>query len=170
MLSITENINDHGVSVNVNADGDIFIFPNDSKNLYSFYYRIIDGMREYGNRLALDNNTTFDENSDYFVETWIVSEDLQTDSLSEHSFKIDINGITYSLRPGEINRHILHHMLDFKEGESKIINFNNIIVENVDNKDDTLRINLSMNLTASQLKYRYKIYGAFHDVLRKVCC
>ena len=163
--------------INATANAEIFIIPNKACKLSGILDFAKDEFRKLGENVCAASGTSFDESKDYFVETWITAEeDLGSENLADHGFRIKLSDnqrvYVYS---GQISRNIPSSLLkDLKEGKETVqITFNNlqgriITGKDYDNAVDAT-VNLTLNLTGAQRKYRYRNYGNFEDALREVC-
>ena len=155
----------------IKANAEIFIIPNSAAKISGYFEIFREKYRNLANKICKDNNLEFNENKDYMVETWICSDDLRTENLADHGCKIMVDGKKYYLENGAIKRDIPSTVLyNLKEGESITLIFNDIKIVDYDSDDyDEYLINLELNITASQTKYRYARFGKFEDVLKYVC-
>lgn len=163
--------------INATANAEIFIIPNRACKLSGILDFAKDKFRKLGEDVCASSGTSFDESKDYFVETWITAEeDLGSENLADHGFRIKLSDNQYvRVCGGEISRDIPSSLLkDLREGKETVqITFNNLQGKIITNKDYDnaveATVNLTLNLTAAQRKYRYRNYGNFEDTLREVC-
>lgn len=163
--------------VNATANAEIFIIPNRACKLSGILDFAKDKFRKLGEDLCTASGTSFDESKDYFVETWITAEeDLGSENLADHGFRVKLsNNQRIHVYSGEIARDIpLSLLKDLKEGgEAVQITFSNLQGRIITGKDydnaEEVTVNLTLNLTAAQTKYRYRRYGNFEDTLKAVC-
>lgn len=163
--------------INATANAEIFIIPNRACKLSGILDFAKDKFRKLGEDVCASSGTSFDESKDYFVETWITAEeDLGSENLADHGFRIKLSDNQYvRVCGGEISIDIPSSLLkDLREGKETVqITFNNLQGRIITNKDydnavDAI-VNLTLNLTGAQTKYRYRRYGNFEDTLKVVC-
>ncbi len=165
------NVNKSKSIGTIKANAEIFIIPNSAAKISSYFEVFQNKYRDLAIKLCNDNDVEFNEETDYMVETWICSDELRTENLQNHGCIIRIDGKKYYLDGGRIKRDIPSTILkNLKEGESIVIKFNDIQIEDYDSDDERkYNINLELNITAAQTKYRYKRFGNFEDTLKYVC-
>lgn len=157
--------------VDVHAKAEVFIIPNPAGVVSS--NPIGREAAEYASKITDANGIVYHESFDKLVEFWWTSDDLKSDNLARHGFKIvkdDDNVIFcrnwYTKWMGHLPAKLF---ADLKEGETKTINVPIHIPD--ENEEDVPECNIMLHLdvTASQLKYRYARFGKFEDVLTEVC-
>jgi hypothetical protein len=156
---MTNNINAIATANNIN--GDFFVVPNYPMKVSDWVIEEISNeMVQYGREISLLNNETFNED-DPFIQVWIKTDSC--DNCNDHRFNVIIDDEVYMTRiKGDIPYSIIK---DLKEGETKTIVFPCTAYN--DRKERT-KVNVPMTLTASQLKYRYRGFGTFHEVMNNL--
>jgi hypothetical protein len=162
-------------NLNKTVTGEIFIIPNHAGLVKDYLFK--EEELERATSLCKANGKEFDENNDWIVETWFLSEEVGSDNIPDHGFSVNINDKKYRIFSGELSRHIPAKLLPSKEGEPVSITFENIDAYEMNHEDVRKRfhdnpekLDITLNLTAAQEKYRYGNFGKFEEVLSKVCC
>lgn len=142
----------------VTANADVFIVPS------RFYYP--DHGLSSAIRRAKRVCDSLDEKfykTDLIGQFWLTSEDLNSDNIACHGFRLDQHK---RVAGGEISEYLPVKIFeDLNENESKEIVMN-IFAEDLDaDEDDIIPVELHLNVTAKQAKYRYSHYGTFENVL-----
>lgn len=163
MKNIVKNENG---TINITANADIFIVPNSAAKI-SNYFNPENALTEM-NTLCKDNGCQFDPDRDLLIQVWMCSDDLKSDNLDGHGFSFRMDDNRYVVWGRSIPSRIPASMINMKEGETKIINLNNIEAENFLD-DSKVSVNLQLTVKASQLDYRYRGFGKFEDAMRCVC-
>ena len=157
------------------ARAQVFVIPNHAGKVKNFLIHP-EKEQEKMEELCEMNEETFDPENDWLIECWLhSSDDLSSDNLSDHGFSFTADGKRY--RAGlNIRRYIPAKLLPKKEGETVILNIpcwyrdeENRSYEHYC-KDDDGKFTLELELTANQLDYRYRRFGAFEEVVKQVCC
>ena len=150
--------------VKVNAD--VFIIPNHSwkmKNMDDFGWKWREG---YTKKTYNDNGIEFDE-TERQIEVWLVSKDLHSDNVQDHSCRVLIDGEMYRLN-NRVLSYIPESLLPSGEGKTSTFVFKDMNVTSCDDKEKTMKIDLEITMTAKQLEYRYCRFGCFEEVLKAV--
>lgn len=151
---------------------DIFIVPNPLAKIGSF---VTESMRKFVTKVnEMNGGEDINPEKSQFVELWYTSTD--TDNLVDHGMKfLNKDALKCFMRP-EISAMPVSLFKDLKEGETiklKAVSNYFIIDQHVarrlmeDDKPDG-EVILNLNLTASQLKYRYKDFGKFEELIFKL--
>ena len=156
-------IKKNGNVFDVVADAEMFIIPNGAAKLEDFIVNR-DKLKSIAVEMCHNNNgTEFNEEKDRFVELWMCSEDLDSDNLSCHAPSFEYEGVNYIMSFCNYN-YIIDKLIDIKEGETISLKFNNMKL-----RGSECIANVTLNLTASQTKYRYRSFGNFQKALAAVC-
>lgn len=138
-------------------NAEIFIVPNRTSTM-GWYRRQHAMLEKEVTNLANINNVVIDD-YDPVIDTWIVIPGL-TENLGDHGISLTIDGTDLYMHVE--TTCIPKSMLPKKEGESTVITF----LARDFSKDTT--VELCLTLTAAQRKYRYRSFGTFEEVLKKV--
>ena len=158
----------------VRANAEIFIIPNSAAKCTGFLGSYVERSEEKGITICNANNKSFDPKKDYFIETWVVSNkdiegaNLGSDNLADHRFIFKVNDNTYIGEFGDLSRYFPEKVLPTKEDETVELIYPDLEASNYDNRDDEITFDLHLNLTAKQLKYRYRNFGTWEDTMIKV--
>lgn len=160
--------------VEINAD--MFIIPNSAMKIKDFFwYRYIDE-KEYARKdlafyknLYTDNNKEFNDD-DFYPQIWLTNNEF--DNIIRHGFAIDVNGGRYFI--DNSNMSLLENcprcLIDIKEGETATVLVRDIKATNgFGDNAETIMVDIMFHLTANQHEYRYRNFGTFEEVLRRVC-
>lgn len=153
-------------TIKLNGKADMFIIPNSAPLIED----IFEGFRESRllkmTKMCQDNGIgEFNELCDHVVETWLVG--CGADNMSDHGFTITSeDGIDYTIRSldGRFPSTLLAGIV---EGDTFNVKLNDI--DAVDDKDRSVKVDIELEITAAQGKYRYRNFGDFEYVLREVC-
>ena len=149
--------------------GDIFVIPNHAGKAEDFLGSFSEKMAEYGKKICEANGKMYDEDNDYFVQTWMVSEDAGSDNMARHGFDVDVDGEKYYI--WRLEENIPRQLIDLSEGESATINLLGKGYRNSEDftNDNYVDVMIPVIFTAAQTKYRYRNFGNFEDVIERVC-
>ena len=92
--------------LNIVANADVFVIPNMAAKISSFLDFARDGYRQLGNKICNDNGKSFNEDTDYLVETWMCSKELDSDNIADHGFSVKVDDSTVLYFRGDIKRYI----------------------------------------------------------------
>jgi hypothetical protein len=168
---MTIDVVEKGKKINVEATADFFIIPNSASRIQDYYSEDTQvRRREEATKICSDNNVDFDESKDYMVQTWITSEDLHADNITDHGFHFEEDGERYWVHAG-IGRFIPSNLINIKEGETVTLSFNDneVYARNDLDEEHPVNVNVILHITAAQTKYRYRNFGKFEDTLKYVC-
>ena len=73
------------------ANADIFVIPNHAAHIAD-YLCGKEQRQEQMEAICKANLLEFNSESDWLVETWMTSEDLESDNVADHGFTIYMNG------------------------------------------------------------------------------
>lgn len=153
----------------------VFVIPNSAGYCRQFWLKSVgERVEKYSKDLCSQKGIEFDPEHDKVVQVWFVSrydENLENDYLkddnlgssdmSSHGFRMD--GEHYDFRYPYLPLPLIK---DVKEGDTMDLEFE---VETRD-IDDNIRVSdtIKLHITFDQRSYRYRSFGNFEDVVRKV--
>ena len=154
----------------VKCNVEVFVIPNKARLAVDYINpeKPIENFR----KLAELNHTDYDPEKDKLVQCWYVSkDDLNTENLGDHGAIVeDENGVQYII-------HLKFTMYEslpetfFKgksEGDIAYVKIPAFAI-NRNNRDEKAEIILDMCMKLNQTSYRYRRFGRFEEVLKKVC-
>lgn len=139
----------------IKATGEVFIIPNRAAIKDEFINAVIPSDVE---DMLVSNDVT--EDNPMFIECWIVSEELNTENLRDHGGKL-YDGNRIMIHTKYIPATLFSGK---KEGDVVTVKF---FATKYSETLETIVL-LEMELTLSQLKYRYKQHGKFEECFEKV--
>ena len=154
----------------IERNADLFIIPNSRGTWYSNFVLPKKDLE----RFCKYNN--LDHEIERFIQIWIISdsEEFYTENFKDHGAILRDNGKVSHIAfyNCDLVSYLPYSLIaKMKEGDTIRVNFG-IVTPNEDriNNEDEIKeeYELVLNLKASQLKYRYRNYGTFEEVLRKV--
>ena len=160
--------------INKTYNAAVFVVPNAAGYCSQFWLKSI-GKRveKYSKALCSQKGIEFDPEHDKVVQVWFVSkydEDLRNDYLKEdnlgsgnlgdHGFRID--GKHYNFRYSHLPYPLIKNM---KEGDTMDLEME---VMSEDENDNHTYDTIKLHITFDQRSYRYRSFGNFEDVVRKV--
>ena len=161
--------------INKTYNAAVFVIPNAAGYCRQFWLKSV-GKRveKYSKDLCSQKGIEFDPENDKVVQVWFVSkynEDLGNDYLKEdnlgsgdmssHGFRMD--GKHYDFRYSYLPYPLIK---DVKEGDTMDLEFE---VETRDIDDNICTSDtIKLHITFYQHFYRYRSFGNFEDVVRKV--
>ena len=154
----------------VKAKAAMFIIPNRAC-LVMDYLGSPERAIKAAESLCAANHTTFNADHDRLVQTWIVAEeDLGTENLGDHGFRVEINGIMYHCNIGDRRHTNIPQILlkDKKEDEWITLILPDCKGECRDDENE-ITFDLELSVQLKQLDYRYRRFGRFEEVLEAVC-
>lgn len=155
-------------NVTINTNASLFIIPNSACKLEGFFEFAREDRKADLSKLLEANGKSFDEETEYFVETWMHSTDLDCDNMCDHGFRLSIDGKEYWTELP--NRDFPKSLLDgHKEGEHIQVIYPLTAYPWRSEDDEEIDVNLNIDLELNQRDYRYRRFGNFEDVLKKVC-
>ena len=151
-----------------------FVVPNAAGYCRQFWLKSIrERVEKYSKALCSQKGIEFDPEHDKVVQVWFVSrydEDLGNDYLKEnnlnssdmssHGFRMD--GKHYNFRYCHLPYPLIK---DVKEGDTIDLEFG---VSTKDEDDNRTYDTIKLHVTFDQRSYRYRSFGNFEDVVRKV--
>lgn len=148
----------------IEADGIGFIIPNNGDHSDNFR----DWIQKWYMPIVETNKISLEKN-DYIVQVWSASEeDLDSDNLERHGFTITEDGkrIHYSPR-----MELLPASMFEGKVEGDTVTFD-VPIHGFDEEgelDDEVIVTLRFNMKLCQREYRYRNFGNFEEVLKRVC-
>lgn len=147
----------------IKATGKVFVVPNHASKV-SERLRVEDHYK-----MMAEYNDLDQEADEHLVETWIVSDDLGTENLGDHGFRIvdgdkELFGNCYKI--GLIPYSLLKEKKEGDKIELKYVAHVLDISNRENPQDEDALLNLTLEL--DQTDYRYKGFGRFEDVLERV--
>ena len=155
----------------IERNADLFIIPNPNRG--AWYSDFIIPQKEL-ERFCKYNN--IDHEIERFIPIWITSdsEEFYTENFANHGAILKDNGKRSHIDDNCDRRvsYLPYSLIaKMKEGDTIRVNFG-VVTPNeyyINNEDEIKEeYELVLNLKASQLKYRYRNYGTFEEVLREV--
>ena len=155
----------------IERNADLFIIPNPNRGAWYSDFLLPNKRLE---RFCKYNN--LDHEIERFIQIWIISdsEEFYTENFKDHGAILRDNGKRSHIDDNCDHRvsYLPYSLIaKMKEGDTIRVNFG-VVTPNeyyINNEDEIKEeYELVLNLKASQLKYRYRNYGTFEEVLRKV--
>ena len=154
---------------NIQLNADIFVIPNQAAKLSSFFECVQEEKLVAANQIAELNGFTFDPEKDYFIETWMVCAEHGCDNFADHCIHYkDDDGTYYTI--GIEDRYLPSNLfVGKKEGDMITIKLpvwyvNDAQFPERSNGRTVAEIQIKLN----QSDYRYRRFGTFEEVLKKV--
>ena len=154
--------NDDGEVIGIEFNADAFIIPNQAGPLEDF---CLDRAKRNAKEVATSLLGREPDEDELYVEMWYGVEDLDCDNLDAHNAHITIDGTDYIIDIG--SPFLPYSALRGKDdGDVIDVTFLNAVRKywNEDPEDITVLIHVTLN----QKDYRYRQFGSFATVLRKV--
>jgi len=152
------NLSERKIVANLEA----FIIPN-SVNLFKDFYSKERREDKYKKLLEL-SGATCDLDEQYMVQMWYVGEELNSDNLVDHGFRIIENGTRYSFTMNGFDYLPYYFLKDKKEGDIIKVTFP-IKLYTDDESENAANWTLEATIKLNQTDYRYRRFGKFEDVL-----
>lgn len=130
--------------------GEMFIIPNSLTKVRDFVFT---SYQEELKELCNLNNIS-DADNQYMLQIWVVIPEM-SDNLGDHGILINDEG--YRCRCGSIPFDLVK---DLKEGDTVTAKFDGWHTDTADT------VVFELELTAKQLEYRYRSFGAWEEVCR----
>ena len=146
-----------------------FVIPNGAGYCHNF---LLDSYKERYTRYCTDlcqqKGLIFDPDNDPLVQVWFGSDDLGSDNLEAHGFWAEDEN--YSFRYGYLPLPLIK---DIKEGDTMDLEFEiekEMVREGEKHKyiEYGEKDRIKLHITFDQRSYRYRNFGNFEDVVRKV--
>ncbi|MBP5593999.1 MAG: hypothetical protein J6Y02_01360 [Pseudobutyrivibrio sp.] len=153
---------DQGNVAGIEFNAEAFIIPNQAGKITAFWCS--SAAREV-KELATSVLGEEPDEDEIYVQMWYVAKDLGCDNLVDHRARVEIDGKKYVI--GMEASYLPYSLLrDRVEGDTISITFPN----HTRVWEDELGYNIpiTMHVTLNQNDYRYRNFGPFQDVLRKV--
>ena len=159
---------------NIVINGDIFIIPNRACKIDDYYEDFREKFLKEAIEICEINGFEFNKDEDHIIETWYLSNELGCDNIPDHDLYIVYDNKEYQII-STCGRQIPENFFrGHKEGDVVSVKLPCIIREshlphhkgNVDGDIETV---VEFRLKLNQGDYRYRRFGEFEDVLRKVC-
>ena len=152
----------------------VFVIPNAAGYCRQFWLKSVgERVEKYSKDLCSQKGIEFDPEHDKVVQVWFTSkynEDLKNDYLKEdnlgsgdmssHGFRMD--GKFYYFKYSYLPYPLIK---DVKEGDTMDLEFE---VSTVDEDDNRTYETIKLHITFDQHSYRYRNFGNFEDVVRRV--
>ena len=145
----------------ITIDAQIFIIPNDAFKYDFNYDSQAHRARKIVTRLNEANGFNMVPEDTLFVETWWTNDD--SDNILRHGIEID-GGFLDCGQLGFLEDVPYEIIKDLKEGQTITLRVNDLLY--TENDED--KVDVTFNLTANQLSYRYRRFGTFEETLRCV--
>lgn len=147
------------------ANLEAFIIPNSVNLFKDFYFK---ERIEYKYKKLLElSGATCDLDDQYMVQMWYVGEELNSDNLVDHGFRIIENGIRYSFTMNGFDCLPYYFLKDEKEGDIIKVTFP-IKLYTDDKSENAADWTLEAKIKLNQTDYRYRRFGRFEDVLNQL--
>lgn len=153
-------------------NADIFIVPNPIGTVDVFFPNVRDEMIKTISGMYVKNGSDgkiYADISKPLVQFWICAkEDLGCDNLGSHGAEIRLNAgegseLVIPISPARIDHMPASFFEGLKEGESL-----SVVIPYDQKIEGYDEVELHMNLTLAQKKYRYRDHGDFDQVLAKL--
>jgi len=154
--------NDEGDVIGIKFNADAFIIPNYAGPLEDFYLK---SAQNEAKEIATNLLGKEPDENERYVEMWYGVEDLDCDNLYAHGAHVTVDGKDYYINIG--SPFLPYSVLkDKNDGDTVDVVFHNAVRKrwNEDPEDITVIIHTTLN----QKDYRYRSFGSFNEVLRKV--
>lgn len=153
----------------------VFVVPNAAGYCRQFWLKSVgERVEKYSKALCSQKGIEFDPEHDTLVQVWFVSryyenlgnnylkdDNLGSSDMSSHGFRMD--GEHYDFRYPYLPLPLIK---DVKEGDTMDLEFE---VEKRDIDDNICTSGtIKLHITFDQRSYRYRSFGNFEDVVRKV--
>ena len=101
-----------------------------------------------------------------YIQMWYVVKDLNCENLSDHGARVELDGETYYI--GMPTSFLPYSILKGKsDGDTIDVTFRNSWDIDLDHEDEET-VKITMHVTLNQKDYRYRNFGSFQEVLKKV--
>lgn len=149
----------------ISATGACFIIPNRGGKIEDFMTGFQKELDERMQHISALNGQTFNRHHDWIAQIWWVSKDLESDNLTDHGFRvIDENGVQWFGRTPS-DHFPVKVFGDHKEGDEMEITYPITLSSHQHGEKEVL---LKLNVKLAQKDYRYRNFGDFEKVLKKV--
>ena len=146
-----------------------FIIPNGAREVSEFIsLDKANGTYRYLQEFAKLNNTEICD-SDKVVQVWFHSNEVDSDNVVDHGFKVTLNdGTQTGIRPSNLQWIPAKMLEGIKEGDSMMLvspaftNYNRTRQSKID-------VILHISMICQQKGYRYARFGNFEEVVKSVC-
>ena len=158
----------------ITINGAIFIIPNHAPRLEDYWMESFKTkMQKYMHQICELNGLKFDETVDRCVETWFTSPEMECDNIPDHHIYFECDGEKYQLIFPSGRQLPSPLFKDKKEGdviEIKVPAYirkydNPRYIDPVEGDVETI---VTLKLKLAQTEYRYRNFGNFEEVLKKV--
>ena len=152
-------------NIKLNGKADMFIIPNSAPLVEDLFEIYRENSLLKMTKMCQDNGLEFNELCDHLVETWLVG--CGADNMVDHGFIITSeDGVDYTIR--SLDRRFPSTLLiGIVEGDTFNVKLND--VDAVDDEGRSVKVDINLEITAAQGKYRYRNFGDFEYVLHRVC-
>ena len=145
----------------VKASGKVFIIPNSAPLASELMVKPKEAYEDAKKMLAASGIEQRYKDDAILVEVWIVSEDLNTENLNCHNGRyVGEDGKRHII--DGVGPYIPYEIFEGKR-EGDVVD---VVYPSTMSRMDGVELNLQ--LTLAQKEYRYRNFGDFEDVLRKV--
>lgn len=159
----------------ITINGDIFIIPNSAPRLKDYWMESFKAkMQKYMHQICELNGLKFDETVDRCVETWYTSPEMECDNIPDHDIHFEYEGEKYQLTFPSGRQLPSPLFKDKKEGDVVEIKVP-VYIRKYDRPhykdkmfDEDIETVVTLKLKLAQTEYRYRSFGNFEDVLKKV--
>jgi len=147
----------------IEASGIGFVIPNSAGHKNSYF----DNGKHSFMPIVEANNIEL-KDSDYIIQVWAASEDLGSDNLTAHGFSIIEDGKRMYYHP---RMELLPASIFENKVEGDEVSFDVPIMGMDEDGDFTEKVKaiLRFHMTLNQHEYRYRSFGNFEDVVKRVC-
>lgn len=160
--------NDEGKVIGIEFNADAFIIPNHAGPLEDFR---LDSAKRNAKEVATGLLGKEPDEDELYIQMWYGVEDLDCDNLAAHNAYVTIDGTEYTINIGIASEFLPYSALRGKDdGDIIDIRFENVVLERWDDSKYIIPedITVTVHATLNQKDYRYRGFGSFAEVLRKV--
>ena len=151
-----------GKVIGIEFNAEAFIIPNHSGKITNFW---LDDAARKAKEIATNVLGEEPNDDESYIQMWYVAKDLGCDNLVDHSAWVDIDGEEYIIRMD--SSYLPYTVLKGKnDGDTIDVSF--ISGRREWDKTPEGDIEVLMHVTLNQKYYRYRRFGSFNEVLRKV--
>ena len=147
----------------IEASGIGFVIPNSAGHKNSYFDK---GKHSFMPIVEANSINLTDD--DYIIQVWGASEELESDNLTAHGFRFIEDGkkCWYSPRMELLPASIFAGK---KEGDTVTFDVPMMGLDEEGDFTDKVVAVLRFHMTLNQHEYRYRSFGNFEDVVKRVC-
>lgn len=152
-----------GKVIGIEFNAEAFIIPNRSGKLEDF---VFSSTRKDTKEVAVSVLDREPDEDERYIQMWYVVKDLNCENLVDHGASVELDGETYYI--GMPTSFLPYSILKGKnDGDTIDVTFRNSWDIDLDHEDEET-VKITMHVTLNQKDYRYRNFGSFQEVLKKV--